>query len=276
MASGLAEIHITRCKSLRVQIVTKKVGQVFEADIRSYFTRINHQWLREMVAQRIADPVILRLIGKWLNAGAMQDGVVTYAEEGTPQGGSISPVLSNLYLHFVLDLWFEKKIKPQCRGEAYLVRFADDFVVSFQYRQDVDHFQQQVRERFAKFGLELAEEKTRRIFFGRFADLTCQRHGLGRPETFEFLGFKHVCGVDRKGRFALIRIPSAKSCRKFLARTREWIFRKRSSNPSIQPGKAVLKCGYGSPDERSHSTTADAGRDSADCRGVCNQRHATE
>ena len=215
-------------QELRVQIVTKKVGQVFEADIRSYFTRINHQWLREMVAQRIADPVILRLIGKWLNAGAMQDGVVTYAEEGTPQGGSISPVLSNLYLHFVLDLWFEKKIKPQCRGEAYLVRFADDFVVSFQYRQDVDHFQQQVRERFTKFGLELAEEKTRRILFGRFADLTCQRHGLGRPETFEFLGFKHVCGVDRKGRFALIRIPSTKSCRKFLARTREWIFQHRS------------------------------------------------
>ena len=113
-------------QALRVQIVTKKVGQVFEADIRSYFTRINHQWLRKMVAHRIADPVILRLIGKWLNAGAMQDGVVIYAEEGTPQGGPISPVLSNLYLHFVLDLWFEKKIKPHCRGEAYLLRFADD------------------------------------------------------------------------------------------------------------------------------------------------------
>jgi RNA-directed DNA polymerase len=180
-----------------------------------------------MVAHRIADPVILGLIGKWLNAGAMQDGVITYAEEGTPQGGSMSPVLSNLYLHFVLDLWFEKKIKPKCRGEAYLVRFADDFVVSFQFRQDADHFQQRVRERFAEFGLELAEEKTRRILFGRFAGMTCLRHGLGRPETFEFLGFKHVCGVDRKGRFALIRIPSAKSCRKFLARTREWILHNR-------------------------------------------------
>src|ERR1700752_511739 len=127
----------------------------------------------------------------------------------------------------LLDLWFEKKIKPKCRGEAYLVRFADDFVVSFQYRQDVDHFQQKVRKRFAEFGLELAEEKTRRILFGRFAGVTCLRHGLGRPETFEFLGFKHVGGVDRKGRFALIRIPSAKSCRKFLARTREWILHNR-------------------------------------------------
>src|SRR6201998_4129198 len=155
-------------QALRVQIVTKKVGQVFEADIRSYFTRINHQWLRKMVAHRIADPVILGLIGKWLKAGAMQDGVVICTEEGTPQGGPISPVLSNLYLHFVLDLWFEKKIKPHCRGEAYLSRFADDFVVTFQFREDADQFQQQVRKRFAEFGLELAEEKTRRVLFGRF------------------------------------------------------------------------------------------------------------
>jgi len=214
-------------RALRAQIVTKKVMQVFEADIRSYFTRINRQWLRKMVAHRIADPVILSLIGKWLNAGAMHDGIVIHTEEGTPQGGPISPMLSNIYLHFLLDLWFEKKIKPDCRGEAYLVRFADDFVVSFQYREDVDRFQTQVRERFAEFGLELAEEKTRRILFGRFAALTRQRHGKGRPETFEFLGFKHVAGVDRSGKFSLIRLPSTKSCRKFLARTREWIFKHR-------------------------------------------------
>ena len=214
-------------QALRVQIVTKKVMQVFEADIRSYFTRINRQWLRKMVAHRIADPVILSLIGKWLNAGAMKDGVVIHTEEGTPQGGPISPVLSNVYLHFLLDLWFEKKIKPACRGEAYLVRFADDFVATFQYREDVDGFQTKVRERFAEFGLELAEEKTRRILFGRFAASTRQRYGQGRPETFEFLGFKHVSGTDRSGHFALIRIPSAKSCRKFLLRTREWIFEHR-------------------------------------------------
>jgi len=214
-------------QALREQIVLKKVMQVFEADIRSYFTRINRQWLRKMVAHRIADPVILSLIGKWLNAGAMKDGVVIYTEEGTPQGGPISPVLSNVYLHFLLDLWFEKKIKPACRGEAYLVRFADDFVATFQYREDVDRFQTKVRERFAEFGLELAEEKTRGILFGRFAAITRQRYGQGRPETFEFLGFKHVCGVDRSGRFALFRIPSVKSCRKFLTRTREWIFEHR-------------------------------------------------
>ena len=214
-------------QALRLQIVTKKVMQVFEADIRSYFTRINRQWLRKMVAHRIADPVILRLIGKWLNAGAMQNGVIVHTDEGTPQGGPISPVLSNIYLHFLLDLWFEKKIKSACRGEAYLVRFAEDFVATFQFREDVDRFQTQVKERFAAFGLELAEEKTRRILFGRFAAITRQRYGQGRPQTFEFLGFKHVAGVDRSGRFALIRRPSAKSCRKFLARTHEWIMKHR-------------------------------------------------
>ena len=178
--------------------MTEKVSHVFEADIRSYFTRIDHQWLRRMVAHRIADPVILRLIAKWLKAGALRDGVFIAAEEGTPQGGPISPVLSNVYLHFTLDLWFEKKFKSQCRGEAYLVRFADDFVGCFQFRDDAQNFQRQLRERFAQFNLELAEDKTRLLLFGRFAAAMRGRHGL-RPETFEFLGFKHVCGVDRSG-----------------------------------------------------------------------------
>ena len=213
-------------QALRRQVVTGKVSHVFEADIRSYFTRIDHQWLRRMVAHRIADPIILRLISKWLKAGALRDGVFIAAEEGTPQGGPISPVLSNVYLHFTLDLWFEKKFKSQCRGEAYLVRFADDFVGCFQFQDDVQNFRRQLRERFARFNLELAEDKTRLLLFGRFAAAIRGRRRL-RPETFEFLGFKHVCGVDRRGRFALIRIPSTKSCRKFLARTREWLLAHR-------------------------------------------------
>jgi RNA-directed DNA polymerase len=213
-------------QALRLLIVTKKVSHVFEADIRSYFTRIDHQWLRRMVAHRIADPIILRLISKWLQAGALRDGVFIAAEEGTPQGGPISPVLSNVYLHFTLDLWFEKKFKPRCRGEAYLVRFADDFVGCFQFPEDAQSFQRQLRERFARFNLELAEDKTRLLLFGRFAAAMRGRHGL-RPETFEFLGLKHVCGVDRSGRFALLRIPSTKSCRKFLARTRAWLLAHR-------------------------------------------------
>jgi group II intron reverse transcriptase/maturase len=202
------------------------VSHVFEADIRSYFTRIDHQWLRRMVAHRIADPIILRLISKWLKAGALRDGVFIAAEEGTPQGGPISPVLSNVYLHFTLDLWFEKKFKSQCRGEAYLVRFADDFVGCFQFQEDAQNFQRQLRERFTRFNLELAEDKTRLLLFGRFAAAMRGRRGL-RPETFEFLGFKHACGVDRRGRFALIRIPSTKSCRQFLARTRQWLLAHR-------------------------------------------------
>lgn len=213
-------------QALRRQVVTGKVSHVFETDIRSYFTRIDHQWLRRMVAHRIADPIILRLISKWLKAGALRDGVFIAAEEGTPQGGPISPVLSNVYLHFTLDLWFEKKFKSQCRGEVYLVRFADDFVGCFQFQDDAQNFQRQLRERFARFNLELAEDKTRLLLFGRFAAAMRGRRGL-RPETLEFLGFKHVCGVDRRGRFALIRIPSTKSCRKFLARTREWLLAHR-------------------------------------------------
>jgi RNA-directed DNA polymerase len=127
-------------RALRGIIVTKKVGHLYEADIRGYFNHIQHEWLQKMVAHRIGDPVILRLIGKWLNAGFMVGGVVTRTEEGSPQGGPISPILANIYLHYVLDLWFEKKATRMCEGEAYLTRFADDFVVNFQYRSDADRF----------------------------------------------------------------------------------------------------------------------------------------
>jgi len=209
-------------RALREQIVTKRVSRIFEADIRGYFNHVCHSWLQRMVRERIADPVILSLVGKWLKAGAMQDGVVVRTEEGTPQGGPISCILANIYLHYALDLWFEKKVRPQCRGEAYLVRFVDDFVVSFQYLVDAEAFQARLRERFARFNLQLAEEKTRLLLFGRFAAERRAKYGQ-RPETFEFLGFKHVCGADRGGRFAVIRIPSVKSCRKFLARTHEWL-----------------------------------------------------
>ena len=211
-------------RALREQIVTKKVSHIFEADIRGYFNHVCHSWLQRMVRERIADPVILSLVGKWLKAGAMQDGVVIRSAEGTPQGGPISCVLANIYLHYALDLWFERKFKLRCRGETYLVRFVDDFVVSFQYQAEAEDFQRQLRERFAQFNLELAEEKTRLLLFGRFAAERRAQTGR-RPGTFEFLGFKHVCGTDRHGRFAVIRIPSVKSCRKFLARTHEWLVR---------------------------------------------------
>ena len=213
--------HQALCE-LRRHIVRDKVMQVYEADIRGYFNHINHQWLQKMIAHRIADPVILRLIGKWLKAGVMIDGVVVTTEEGTPQGGCISPVLANVYLHFVLDLWFEKKFKPRCAGEAYLVRFADDFVACFQFKQDAIRFGKVLKDRMQEFGLEMAPEKTQLLCFGRFAEDREARYGE-KAGTFVFLGFKHVGGTDQQGKFALIRIPSSKSCRKFLDKTHEWL-----------------------------------------------------
>ena len=208
-------------QALRSAVVTKKVNYVYEADIRGYFNHINHDWLRQMAAHRIADPVILRLVGKWLNAGVMENGVVARTEEGSPQGGPISPILANVYLHYVLDVWFERQVKKQFQGEAHLIRFVDDFVVCFQNKSDAEDFHRELGMRLKKFNLELAPEKTRILRFGRFAESNT-KYGE-RPETFTFLGFKHVCGSGRKGEFALVRIPSVKSCRKFLDQTHAWL-----------------------------------------------------
>jgi RNA-directed DNA polymerase len=211
-------------RALRSHIVAGKVRHVYEADIRGYFNHINHGWLRKMVAHRIADPVILSLVGKWLRAGVMEEGVVVRTHEGAPQGGPISPVLANIYLHYVLDLWFEKKFKTWCQGEAYLTRFADDFVACFQYKRDAERLDQLLKWRMREFSLELAPEKTRMLLFGRFARERTAEYGA-KPGTFEFLGFKHVCGTDLNGKLAVVRIPSTKSCRKFLDRTHEWLKR---------------------------------------------------
>ncbi|MEM3486235.1 MAG: group II intron reverse transcriptase/maturase, partial [Candidatus Methanomethyliaceae archaeon] len=191
--------------ALRSQIISKKVRYVFETDIRGYFNNVNHEWLMRMIRQRVADPVIIRLIGKWLKAGVMQNGVIIRNEVGTPQGGPISPILTNIYLHYVLDIWFERRCRKWFKGESYLTRFVDDFVVCFQSREDAEVFSGMLDERMQKFGLELAPEKTRLIAFGRFARMDKAARGE-KPETFVFLGFKHVCGTDTKGKFALIRI----------------------------------------------------------------------
>jgi RNA-directed DNA polymerase len=213
-------------KALRDHIVTGKVRHLYEADIQGYFTNLNHKWLRRMISLRIADPVITGLIGKWLKAGVMEHGVVARPEAGTPQGGPISPGLANVYLHYVIDLGFEKRAKRHMQGEAYLTRFVDGFVVAFQYKRDAENFDRKLRIRMKMFELSLAPEKTRMILFGRFARERAESYG-GQPGTFEFLGFKHVCGVDAKGKFAVIRIPSESSCRKFLDTTYEWLIRHR-------------------------------------------------
>ena len=209
-------------KALRSQFIAGKVMHVHEADIRGYFNRINHQWLRRMLELRIGDPVILRLITRWLRAGVMDGGLLKRTPVGSPQGGPISPILANVYLHYALDLWFDRIFKRGCEGEAYLTRWADDFVGCFQYASDARAYGKALELRLSKFELELAPEKTRTFVFGRFARERLAKTGK-KPETFVFLGFRHVCGVDRKGRFAVIRLPSQQSCRSFLNRTKYWL-----------------------------------------------------
>lgn len=202
--------------ALRNQCMVGKVSTVFEADIRGFFNHLDHKWLMKMLRQRIGDRVILRLVGRWLRAGTFQNGVVLESEEGSPQGGPISPLLANIYLHFVLDLWFTKVITPRCRGKAHLVRYADDFVVGFQFESDAKQFSKDVQERLAKFNLELAENKTRLLHFGRYQIRPEEKSG-----TFDFLGFQHVGGRDRRGRFAVLRLPTRKSCSKFLRNVKD-------------------------------------------------------
>lgn len=209
-------------RALRSQFIAGKVRHVFETDIRGFFNHLDHKWLMRMLALRIGDPVIIRLIGKWLKAGAVVGNLVVRSEEGSPQGGPISPILANVYLHYALDLWFERRFRKTCQGEAYLTRFADDFVACFQYKRDAEHFADWVVGRSRKFGLELAEEKTRLIQFGRFAREN-RAEFSEKPETFDFLGFTHVSGIDRGGKFTLVRIPTRKSCRKFLDRVHDWL-----------------------------------------------------
>jgi group II intron reverse transcriptase/maturase len=181
-------------------ITTRKVNWVLDADIRSFFDTLSHEWLVRFVEHRIADRRVVRLIQKWLRAGVLEDGQRIVTEVGTVQGGSISPLLANLYLHHVFDLWIQRWRKRQAHGDVVVVRFADDFVVGFQHRHEAERFLAELRERFAKFGLELHPEKTRLIPFGRFAG-----KGGPKPPTFNFLGFTHSAGKTRRGRFTVLR-----------------------------------------------------------------------
>src|SRR5437899_12307412 len=186
-------------------ILTRKVNWVLDADIRGVFEAMNHEWLVKFVEHRIADRRVVRLIQKWLSAGVLEDGTRTWREEGTPQGGSVSPLLANVYLHYVFDLWAHRWRKTHAHGDVIVVRYADDFIVGFQHRADAERFLTELRERFTKFGLELHPEKTRLLEFGPFAARDRQRAGKGKPETFNFLGFTHICGKKRNGRFTVVR-----------------------------------------------------------------------
>lgn len=191
--------------ALYVGIMIKKVSWVLDADIRAFFDTLNHEWLTKFIEHRIADRRIIRLIQKWLRAGVLEEGRLIRPEGGTVQGGSISPALANIYLHYVFDRWVQNWRKRGAHGDVIVVRFADDFVVGFQHRHEAREFLSDLRERFSKFGLELHAGKTRLIEFGRFAAQNRSGRGEGKPETFNFLGFTHICGKTRKGKFTVLR-----------------------------------------------------------------------
>jgi group II intron reverse transcriptase/maturase len=214
--------------ALTVALVERKVNWVLDADIHSFFDTLDHGWLIQFVEHRIADPRVVRLIRKWLRAGVSEDGQWSRTTVGTPQGAVISPLLANLYLHHVLDLWVQAWRRASARGEALIVRYADDFVMGFQYRDDAERCLAALRARFERFGLELHQEKTRLIEFGRFAKTDRARRGEGKPETFDFLGFTHICGQRRRdGGFKVLRQTIAKRLRAKAKAVRKWLLAHR-------------------------------------------------
>jgi group II intron reverse transcriptase/maturase len=196
--------------ALTVGIQRKRVNWVLDADIRGFFDNLSHEWMLKFVEHRVADHRILRLIQKWLRAGVSEDGQWLKTTVGTPQGAVASPLLANVYLHYVFDLWVEAWRKKVARGDVIVVRYADDLVVGFEHGTEAERFLEEFRERLAKFGLELHADKTRLIEFGRFAARTRQRRGQGKPETFTFLGFTHFCGQLTTGPFIVWRITAKK------------------------------------------------------------------
>ena len=187
--------------TLNEVIAGRKIGWVLEADIKNFFGSLDHKWMLRFIEHRVGDPRVISLIRRWLKAGVMEDGQLHANEEGTPQGGSISVLLSNLYLHYVLDLWFERVVKTRLQGEAYMIRYIDDFVICFQYRADALRVQEALRKRLGKFGLALEPIKTRLVEFGRFAQRHAAKRGRRRPETIYFLGFTLYCTRNLKGNF---------------------------------------------------------------------------
>src|ERR1700688_4617441 len=197
--------------ALYVGILRKRVNWILDADIRGFFDNMNHEWTMKFIKHRVADRRILRLIQKWLRAGVSEDGQWSETKIGTPQGAVVSPLLANVYLHYVFDLWVEVWRKKVAKGDVIVVRYADDLVVGFQHRTDAERFLQEFRERLAQFGLELHADKTRLIEFGRFAARDRKYRGEGKPETFTFLGFTHFCGqLNSRRAFIVWRITAKK------------------------------------------------------------------
>jgi group II intron reverse transcriptase/maturase len=214
--------------------ICRKTSWVLDADIRSFFDTIDHGWMQKFIEHRIGDKRLVRLLMKWLHAGVVEDGAWHEVEAGTPQGGIISPLLANIYLHYVLDLWVLKWRRTQAYGQVCYVRYADDLVMTFEYEQDARVMRKALAERLAQFSLELHPEKTRVLRFGRFAKKDSVHDGRKRPETFDFLGFTHICGNGRKGRFWLVRRTSRKKRLAKAASVKEQMRRRRHVPPGRQ------------------------------------------
>jgi RNA-directed DNA polymerase len=231
--------------ALSYALLKKKVNYILDADIRGFFDSLDKSWLVKFVEHRVADPRILRLIQKWLKAGVMEEGQWSEPQTGTPQGSVISPLLANVYLHYSFDLWVNVWRKKWAQGEVVVVRYADDTILGFQYQTDADRFLENLRERLANFGLELHPDKTRRIEFGRFAEENRKRRGEGKPETFDFLGFKHISGKNGIGRFTVRRTTIRKRMRAKLRQIKQELHR-RMHDPVPETGgwlKSVVQ-GY--------------------------------
>ena len=222
--------------ALVVGIESTKVNWILDADIRSFFDEISQQWLVRFLEHRIGDRRIIRLIQKWLKAGILEDGVVTVSEWGTGQGAVISPLLANVYLHYVLDLWAERWRRRETTGDMIIVRYADDFIVGFQHEADARRFLDTMRERLQEFALSLHPEKTRLIEFGRHAAENRKRRGLGKPETFTFLGFIHICSKTRRGKFQIKRKSRRDRMRAKLQAIKQEL-RRRMHQPIPAQGK---------------------------------------
>jgi RNA-directed DNA polymerase len=222
--------------ALTVGIKTRKVNWVLDADISKFFDTISHEWLVKFIEHRIGDTRIVRLIQKWLKVGVLEDGVRIASEDGTPQGAVISPLLANIYLHYVYDLWADQWRQRHARGDVIFVRYADDTVVGFEHRSDAERFLADLRERLAQFALTLHPEKTRLIEFGRYAAKNRARRGDGKPETFDFLGFTHICGVNQKRPgFQLWRKSSRKRMKAKIRAIKDEL-RKRMHDPLAEQG----------------------------------------
>ena len=222
--------------ALAAAITRMKVNWILDADVRSFFDSVSHDWLIRFVEHRIGDPRVIRLIRKWLKAGVMEEGAITPTEAGTPQGAVASPLLANVYLHYVFDLWADRWRHHHAHGGVIFVRYADDIVCGFEHEADAQRFQAALQQRMEKFALSLHPDKTRLIEFGRFAAEHRARRGLGKPETFNFLGFTHICGRSRRGLFQLKRKSRRDRMRTKLRAIKEEL-RRRMHEPIPQQGQ---------------------------------------